>query len=643
MAYTSPVFLFIFFLFSSSKINAQDCPANIDFESGGFGGWTCHVGSVAAVGGENVISLSPTGGAVPGQHTMYANNGSGEVDYYGGFPVNCPNGSGYSIKLGNTTGGAQAEGISYEFTIPANRNTYSLIYHYAVVFQDPNHQAFQQPRLELEITNVTDNERINCSSFTFFPNGSPLPGFFQSPVTDSTPVWCKDWSAVTINLNNKAGKTIRLMFKTADCTFRRHFGYAYIDVNTECSGEFTGAAYCPDDREVTIEGPYGYESYTWYNSNFSQVLGSGQNLNLSPPPPPGTKVAVIVFPFEGYGCSDTLYANLIDTLKLKAEAGPDMHYCGINAVQLGSPPKRGVLYNWSPTVGLSGSNIANPRASPLVDTKYTLTISSLGGGCVETDSVFVTATSLDSTLQFIGKNNFCITSGDSAVLLAKPADSTQWYRNGNPINGAVASRYRATQPGIYHATLFDTKGCIISTRKENVNIETPRPGIRYPVQFAIVNYPIELEARNFGVQYLWRPPIYLNDVALMKPEFNSRTDGDQLYNVSITTAAGCLSVDTQLVKTVKEVKVYVPSAFTPNNDGKNDFLFPVMEGIKRLNSFKIFSRWGQVVYNMQPGHRGWDGNFGNQQQGTAVFIWMFSGLGANNITYTFKGTVTLIR
>ncbi len=202
-------------LFFCTVIKAQTCPPNIDFENGTFQGWTCYAGGVYAAGGTNNISLAATGGPIFDQHTMYSrSNDAGALDYYGSFPVMCPNGSNYSVKLGNTNGGAQAEGISYEFTIPADRNTYSLIYHYAVVFQDPNHQPYEQPRLELEVMNTTDNELITCSSFTFFPNGSPLPGFFQSPNSDTTAVWCKDWSAVTINLNNKAGKTIRLFFKT---------------------------------------------------------------------------------------------------------------------------------------------------------------------------------------------------------------------------------------------------------------------------------------------------------------------------------------------------------------------------------------------------------------------------------------------
>lgn len=296
--------IFYFTNFAAGQI----CPPNIDFESGTFNRWRCYVGGTAAINNQNVISLSEVG-PDPGRHQMLTLTYPGDVDPYGGFPVNCPNGSGYSIKLGNDQAETQAEGISYEFTIPTNQNEYSLIYNYAVVFEDPNHEHFQQPRMEIEILNVTDNYVIDCSSFAFIPLGSGLPGFFESPITISTaPIWCKDWTAVSVNLDGLAGKTIRLFFKTADCTFRRHFGYAYIDVNTECNSEFVGATYCPDDTAVVVNAPYGYESYKWFNNSFTQVLGNQQSIRFEPPPPTGTRIAVEMTPYAGYGCLDTLYA-----------------------------------------------------------------------------------------------------------------------------------------------------------------------------------------------------------------------------------------------------------------------------------------------------------------------------------------------
>ncbi len=630
------------FLLCTSNIKAQDCPLNIDFETGTFDFWTCYTGTVSANGGQNTISLFPAGGPVFNQHTMYAASQSAEIDRFGGFPVNCPNGSGHSIKLGNETGGGQAEGISYEFTIPPNQNNYSLVYQYAVVFQDPNHQEFQQPRLEIEVTNVTDNETIYCSSFTFFPNGSLLPGFFVSPIqVDTTDIWCKNWSAVTINMNGKAGKTIRIFFKTADCTFTRHFGYAYIDINSECTNEFVGATYCPDDTAISLTAPYGYQSYSWYDSSFTQLLGSQQSIRLAPPPPPGTTLAVQIVPYNGYGCLDTLYALLIDTLKVFANAGKDTLSCNGSFVPIGASSRSGFVYRWSPAAGLSNPNIANPRAGPLITTTYALTSSSMGGGCVSTDSVVVTASVIDTSLSFIGKPEYCITSGDSAVLIVQPTNRIQWYSGNRAINGATFTNYKAPQSGLYHALLINDKGCSINTSEKEIVIEIPRPGITYPVRNAVIDYPIPLQARTFGITALWKPSTYLDNPLSFTPRFNGPLE--KLYTIDITTRGGCTTVDTQLVKVFIETKFYVPSAFTPNNDGLNDYLKPIQAGIKEFRYFRIYHRWGQLLFDLNTNPRGWDGTIKGLPQPTQVVVWMAEGVGYNGNVYRQKGTCVLIR
>ncbi|MFI5131397.1 MAG: PKD domain-containing protein [Chitinophagales bacterium] len=797
-------------LCSGHAAYSQDCPANIDFETGTFNGWTCYTGYVTG-NGSNVISLTPSGGPVAERHTMYSSFPGGGLDQYGGFPVNCPNGSGHSIRLGNNFGGGEAEGISYEFTIPANQNYYTLIYNYAVVFQDPNHEIYQQPRMEIEIINVNDNAIIDCSSFTFIPYGNILPGFFESPNPGSdSPVWCKDWTAVSINLDGHAGKTIRLFFKTADCTFRRHFGYAYIDVNSECSGTFVGATYCPDDTVVNVVAPYGYQSYTWYNNNFSQVIGNSQVLTLSPLPASGTTIGVVLNPYHGYGCLDTLYAELIDTLTLKANAGPDVLSCNHDPVPIGAIPRAGLVYTWSPSTGLNNPNIANPYASPDVTTTYVVTTRHDGGGCQVTDEVVVTAAVLDNSIQVLGKETYCLGRGDSAILRVQLTDSIQWFRDNVPIIGANQTDYRPTQTGSYHAMLFDRSGCNLATVIKQINISSvPVPGVSpvpggqclvgnqfnftntstnavgamqylwrfgdgdvsasrnvvhsysqagtyqvkmivssntvcadsasftvvvyqnpiadffvkttcinlpvqfanqtadtinspisylwnfgnsqtstlrnpptlvypvagtykislsvssvqcptpvnvltrnlviekpktpliYPVRYAVINYPLELEARQFGETALWSPGTFLSTRESYKPVFNGTTD--QSYSIEIKTASGCVTVDSQVVKTVKEADVYVPTAFTPNNDGLNDFLRPIFMGIKELRYFRVFNRWGRLLYERKTEFPGWDGTVGGSPQGSQVVVWMIEGVGLDNRVITKKGTSTLVR
>lgn len=789
---------------------AQSCPPNIDFEKGSFDGWTCYTGSVAALGGQNVINLSPSG-PTSDRHTMMSAFPGNGLDPYGGFPVNCPNGSGHSIKLGNTSGGAEAEGISYEFVIPAGRNEYNLIYNYAVVFQDPNHQQYEQPRMEIEITNVTDGKVIDCSSFAFFPYGTPLPGFeLSANPGGTTPVWYKDWSAVSINLNGNAGKLIRLLFKTSDCTFRRHFGYAYIDVNTECSSRLEGASFCPDDSVVNVIAPYGYKNYDWYTSDFATLLGTSQTLTFQPPPATNMSVAVVVVPYDGYGCVDTLYTDITNNLNVTADAGKDTTSCNRNPVSIGSPPELGVRYEWSPAKGLSNPNISNPLALPDTTTAYVLTAMSKGGGCKITDTVIVKASLVNNSIQVLGKEAYCLGSGDSTVLVVEPADSIQWFKDNIAIAGANSTRYRVLQSGSYYAILFGGNGCFLNTvikqisiasvpkssfsvnkpaqclfgnqfvltnsssnlvgamsykwdmgdgtilttrditysykKAGNFNIklvvssigicadstaipvtiyqnaiaafdieatcidipvapvnntadtlgstvfytwtfgngqtsslrnppaqvysrpgvynislsvssvqcpapahiitrslrvDQPKPAVNYPVEFAVVNLPLDLHARTIGETILWSPAVNLDNATSFNPVFKGNTE--QLYTIDIKTKTGCVTTDTQMVKLVKSIEIYVPTAFTPDGDGKNDVLRPVMFGIKQLHYFRVFNRWGQLFYETQTIKQGWDGRFKNTRQEMQTLVWVVEALGVDGKIYTKKGTTVLIR
>ena len=628
--------------FGFLSVGAQICPKNIDFESGNFSNWTCYAGTTSAVGSDNVINLNNTGAPIPEKHTLYNSvTNAGELDPFGKFPVVCPNGSGYSIRLGSTTAGGEAEGVSYEFTIPPNENNYSITYHYAVVFQSPNHRENEQPRMEIEVTNVSDSKIIDCSSFTFIAVGTSMPGFQTSGVTDSATVLFKDWSAVSVDLSGMAGKTIRLFFKTADCTFRRHFGYAYIDVNSECTNSFVGTSFCPGDTLVRVTAPYGYQSYEWFDGSLSQKLGTQQILNLSPPPATGTTLAVKVLPYDGYGCPLTLYTELKNNLVLNANAGNDVLSCNNKPVMIGSPPRADLNYQWFPATGLTNPQTGNPFAAPNKTTPYILTVSSVGGGCSVQDTVVVTASIIDSSLKIIGKDVFCIDNRDSAILTVHSTSKIQWYKNNIAIPGASDSFYRVTSSGTYYALLKNAEGCILSTSEKPIMIDKAKPPINYPVKYAVIDLPLSLKARQIGATVLWNPLNSLNDAKSFTPVF--RGAKETLYTIEITTATECVTVDTQLVKIVKNVEIYVPNAFTPNGDGKNDLLRPQLRGIMELHYFKVFNRWGQLVFETQVEEAGWNGTIKGTPQSTQTVIWILEGVGLDNVIYTKKGTATLIR
>jgi gliding motility-associated-like protein len=457
----------------------------------------------------------------------------------------------------------------------------------------------------------------------------------------NAPIWCKDWTAVSVNLDGLAGKTIRLFFKTADCTFRRHFGYAYIDVNSECSGEFTGAAYCPDDTAIVVNAPFGYQSYKWFNNTFTQVLGNEQTIRFAPPPPAGTRIAVELTPYDGYGCLDTLFANLIDTLTTVANAGGDTASCNHMAVQIGAKPRPGLVYRWSPATGLSDPGISNPFANPASTTTYTLTVSSIGGGCVNTDDVIVKQSSVDSTLTIDGKLLFCEGFGDSCVLKIPPQANIQWYNNNGAIPGANQPSYKVLKSGTYHALIANNDGCKLTTTPKQVVIDKAKPGVIYPLQYAVTGLPLQLNARPFGISAVWSPAVHLDDPVSYTPTFTSTID--QAYTIEIKTNSGCVTIDRQLVKIIPSIEIFVPTAFTPNNDGLNDYLKPALRGIKELRYFKVFNRWGQLIYESRTEEPGWNGMINGIPQATQVFVWTAEGTGVDGKTHFRKGTTTLLR
>ncbi|QQL51369.1 gliding motility-associated C-terminal domain-containing protein [Mucilaginibacter ginkgonis] len=279
---------------------AQGCPVNVDFENGDFNQWTCYRGVTSSSGQTNYISVnqsSPTNGV----HTIIPKGT--QLDPYGKFPITPPDGSKYAVRLGNDGTGAQAERLSYNFTVP--QTDFALTYQYAVVLQDPNHSAEQQPRFTAKVLDLTTNTYISCSSFNYVATAN-IPGFKKSTVSNM--VIYKGWTPVTIDLSAFKGRQMQLEFTTADCTQGGHFGYAYIDVNRTCSSIINGNNYCANTTDVPLLGPAGYATYQWYNEDRSTLLGTTNPLIIKPVD--GQKVILDLTPYDGFGCAATLTTTL---------------------------------------------------------------------------------------------------------------------------------------------------------------------------------------------------------------------------------------------------------------------------------------------------------------------------------------------
>jgi gliding motility-associated-like protein len=121
------------------------------------------------------------------------------------------------------------------------------------------------------------------------------------------------------------------------------------------------------------------------------------------------------------------------------------------------------------------------------------------------------------------------------------------------------------------------------------------------------------------------------------------TSGDKVFTLTATTSEGCIAKDDMKVMIFKGSAAYVPSAFTPNNDGKNERLKPYLIAIKQVYYFSVYNRWGQLVYTTTTQGEGWDGTIKGAPQPVGTYIWMLKTVDIVGNIYEKKGTSTLIR
>ncbi len=90
-------------------------------------------------------------------------------------------------------------------------------------------------------------------------------------------------------------------------------------------------------------------------------------------------------------------------------------------------------------------------------------------------------------------------------------------------------------------------------------------------------------------------------------------------------------------------QIFVPTGFTPNGDGKNDIIRPVAVGISKLEYFRIYNRWGQLVFSTSINGQGWNGKIKGKDQSSNVYVWIVKGVDFTGKEIIAKGTVTLIK
>lgn len=208
--------------------------------------------------------------------------------------------------------------------------------------------------------------------------------------------------------------------------------------------------------------------------------------------------------------------------------------------------------------------------------------------------------------------------------------------------------YRNLAPGNYAVAVKDAQGCIFS------GTVTVQPFVAKPVTIQSSTIASDCWQADGGKAQITITG--LESPYFFKIDNRNFISGQQAsgllpgsYMALVSNGNNCI-VDSVPITIIEEITpgvvcdtVYVPSGFTPNADGKNDVLRPVASSVIPNFVFRVYNRFGQVLFETKQAQKGWNGRFNGVEQPAGAYVWIFSYTKADGRLRTFKGTTVLLR
>lgn len=311
---------------------------------------------------------------------------------------------------------------------------------------------------------------------------------------------------------------------------------------------------------------------------------------------------------------DTLFDTLTITMDARVDLGPDRVICDGNPVLLDATFP-GATYLWS-----DGST--GPTLTVNVDGEYWVELSNSCGMDQDTISFVF---SDNPSLNFGPDRNLC--EGESFFLDATNPDASYIWQD-----GSTQPDYVVTQTGQYYVDVVNPCGI----RTDTIDfLFSPNPVVNLAEDTsACRGDPVTLDAGAGFAEYRWQHGPSDQTVEV----FDERT-----YRVTVRDTNGCEGVgEISLFHETCLYGLYIPSGFTPNGDGINDFFFATENNVT-LTRLRIYSRWGQLIYQFDSASDTWDGTIDGQPIQEGVFTWVAEAVDFRNEKFTKQGTITLIR
>lgn len=300
-------------------------------------------------------------------------------------------------------------------------------------------------------------------------------------------------------------------------------------------------------------------------------------------------------------------------------------------------------FSWT-DYNISDAGATNPSVSPARDTTYKVEAIN-NFGCIRRDSARITV----SQPFRVNSADALICSGKETQLHATGAVRYQWLPAtglsradvGDPMaSPAVSTQYRVVGYG-NDACFTDTADVMLTVHPSPV-INTG--GVREVP--AGTELALNVQSSDNITQWLWYPNKWISCADCPSPVITPR--GDVTYNITAINQYGCQTIALLPVKLIcPGSTAFIPNSFSPNGDGQNDVFYVRGRGISVIKSFRIFNRWGQLVFergqcNTDDPSCGWDGRFNGKIVNPDVFIYFAEMTCDTNEPLLLKGNVTVL-
>jgi gliding motility-associated-like protein len=300
-----------------------------------------------------------------------------------------------------------------------------------------------------------------------------------------------------------------------------------------------------------------------------------------------------------------------------------------------------MLYTWSPANGLSTTSGAGTTASPQTTTTYVATVTN-ENGCRNKDSVMITVNPRPVFTAVASQPVLCL--GDTITLEASGGDRYTWSPAGTlgNVNSPVTMAYPAATTR--YKVVIENDECSL---RDSLFVNVPvvnKPSVKTTKSNDIncIVGQATLQTGG-GSRYLWQPATGLSDPTSSRPV--ARINQTTTYRVTVTTNQGCVVEDSITVHFFKGDDgsgFPVPSAFTPNGDGRNDCFGVNYWGDVQDFSMNLYNRWGEVVFHANDPSQCWNGVHKGKLQPGDVYVFLIKAKTRCGDVFR-KGTFTLVR